>query len=57
MDGLLEVGSRPVDAPPQLFFRQQEAFDLDEADVGVKWTCQRGRLANRLRMVSVLWVA
>jgi hypothetical protein len=27
-----------------------------EAEVGVKCTCQRGRLANQLRIASVLWL-
>jgi hypothetical protein len=28
-----------------------------EALVGVRWTCQRGLLASRLRISGVLWVA
>ena len=36
----------------------EPALDLvdQEALVGVKWACQRGRLANQSRIALVLWV-
>lgn len=30
---------------------------IQEADVGVRWTCHRGRLVSHLRIAGVLWVA
>ena len=58
----LELGGGAVDAAPDLLVGEQgeEALDLvliQEAPVGVKWTCQRGRLASQSRIGLVLWVA
>jgi hypothetical protein len=38
--------------------KSEQALDevIQDAEVGVKCTCQRGRLANQLRISLVLWV-
>ena len=48
-----------MDAAPDLFVGRspnQRSTWLKEALVGVKWACQRGRLANQSRIALVLWV-
>ena len=35
---------------------QRSTWLSQEALVGVKWACQRGRLANQSRIALVLWV-
>ena len=35
---------------------QRSTWFSQEALVGVKWACQRGRLANQSRIALVLWV-
>jgi len=37
--------------------KKRSTWLIHEALVGVKWTCQRGRLASQSRTGLVLWVA
>ena len=37
--------------------KKRSTWLIQEAPVGVKWTCQRGRLASQSRIGLVLWVA
>jgi hypothetical protein len=37
--------------------KKRSTSSIQEAAVGVKWTCQRGRLASQSRIGLVLWVA
>ena len=59
-DGALQLLGGAMDAAPDLLVGQQPEPALDlvqpEALVGVKWACQRGRLANQSRIALVLWV-
>ena len=43
-DLLLGEGAEPLD------------LMIQDAEVGVKWVCQRGRLANQSRISLVLWL-
>src|ERR671915_292992 len=36
--------------------KKRSTWLIQEAEVGVKWMCQRGRLANQSRMSLVLWL-
>ena len=58
--GALQLLGGAMDERPDLFVGQQPEPALDrlsqEALVGVKWACQRGRLANQSRIALVLWV-
>lgn len=37
--------------------KNRSTWLIQDAPVGVKWACQRGRLASQLRIGLVLWVA
>src|SRR5665213_3342282 len=36
--------------------KKRSTWLIQDEDVGVKWTCQRRRLANQARMSLVLWL-
>lgn len=59
-DSLFEIGDRAEHASPERISvssaKKRLTWLIHDADVGVKCTCQHGRLANQLRINLVLGV-
>jgi len=59
-DGLFELSGRAMRAAPDVGLSQrcEPALDLigQDAEVGVKWTWNRGLRANQALIAGVLWV-